>query len=137
LKTKPVKRPPGPARTRTPISTRQGCTAAALFDALWNTLAEVIGPTAAATLLQRSLKRAVLLRPEVADVVIRRDGFAYTYTVPTFWSEERDDAVAGLRHVVRELWPLLTELTGSVVVRRLREVAMLTECGVLPEDAAS
>jgi hypothetical protein len=24
-----------------------------------------------------------------------------------------------------------------VVVRRLREVAMLTECGVLPEDAAS
>jgi hypothetical protein len=135
--TKHVKRPPAPARRRKPISTRQACTAAALFDALWQTLADVIGPTASATLLQRSLKRAALTRPEVAGIVISRDGFTYTYTVPSFWSEDRDDAVAALRHVVRELWPLLIELTGSVVVRRLREVAMLTTCGVLPEDAAS
>jgi len=38
--------------------------------------------------------------------------------------------------VMRQLWPLLSELTGSVIVRRLQEEPLLQRCGVLPEEAA-
>ena len=108
------------------------CTAAELFDALWATLADGIGPTATATLLQRSIKRAGVRH--VGNVpVIRRDNFTYVYTVPASWHAGGAAPLDGLRRIAAELVPLLTELTGHVIVRRLNEVPGLKRCGVLRE----
>ena len=112
-----------------------GCTAAEVFEVLWSTLADVIGPTATAALMQRSVKRASGDAPELRDLVITRDQFAYTYTLPASWSGAAAEPVEALKSVMRQLWPLLSELTGSVVVRRLQEEPLLRHCGVLPEEA--
>jgi hypothetical protein len=123
--------PPAPPDLRP----RPACVTSELFDILWVTLADVIGPTATAALLQRSVKRAAARHPELRDVVIRREQFDYAYTLPASWTEPQDTARAALTQMVRELWPLLSELTGHVLVRRLHEVPMLRQCGVIPQDA--
>ena len=110
------------------------CTASDAFAALWTTLADVIGPTATAALIQRSAKRAAHDSPELRDLVITRDRFAYTYAVPRAWKEASTAPPAALTRVVRELWPVLSELTGTVVVRRLRDEPLLRRCGVIPQD---
>ena len=113
------------------------CTASALFDVLWSELADVIGPTATAALMQRSVKRALPREPELGELVIARDGFMYTYSTPPSWSEAGTTAHAALARVVAELWPLLSELTGGVVTRRLRNQPLLRKCGVIPREAQS
>ena len=130
------------ASSRSPRRRRQDrtgappdCTGADLFDALWASLADVIGPTAAAALLQRSVKRAAATQPELDELVITRDQFEYIYTVPRSWMRSSREAPASLRRLAGELWPLLAELTGQVVVRRLGEVPLLQRCGVVPEAA--
>lgn len=123
-------------QSRSERSPRRVCVSAELFDVLWVTLADVIGPTATAALLQRSVKRAVPVQPELHELVIMRDQFDYTYTLPVSWRQADAEPRDALRQVVRELWPLLSELTGPVVVRRLREVPELRRCRVIPEDAA-
>ena len=120
--------------TRTPDA---DCTTSALFDVLWSELADVIGPTATAALMQRSVKRALPREPELGDLVIGRDGFMYTYRTPPSWSEAQTTSRAALAHVVAELWPLLSELTGGVVTRRLRNQPLLRQCGVIPGEAQS
>jgi hypothetical protein len=123
-------------QTRSVRRARPACAAAELFDVLWATLADVLGPTATAALLQRSVKRASVRQPELHDLVIRRERFVYTYTVPTSWKRPDAQARPALKQVVSELWPLLAELTGPVVVRRLREVPELRRCGVIPAGDA-
>ena len=110
------------------------CTASELFDLLWAELADVIGPTATAALMQRSVKRAAADQPELLDLVIGRDQFAYTYTLPQAWKQPEAKPRPAFRRVVHELWPLLSDLTGPVVVRRLGDVPMLRRCGVIPKD---
>jgi hypothetical protein len=112
------------------------CTASELFETLWTTLGEVIGPTATAALLQRSVRRAAAVRPDLQELVFSREQFVHTYAIPSSWSQDDEDALAALRQIVRELWPLLMELTGNVVVQRLRDVPSLAESGVIPKDAA-
>jgi hypothetical protein len=114
-----------------------GCTASELFDLVWMTLTDVIGPTATAALLQRSVKRAAADQPELRELVIGRDRFAYTYTVPKSWTEPGVTALPALARLVHELWPLLAELTGPVVVRRLSAVPLLRTCGIIPKDGES
>lgn len=111
------------------------CTASELFDVLWAALTDVIGPTATAALLQRSIKRAAADQPELRDLVIGRDQFVYTYTLPKSWAQPEQTPRPALTGVVRELWPLLSDLTGSVVVRRLSDVPLLRRCGVIPNQA--
>jgi hypothetical protein len=110
------------------------CTASELFDLLWATLTDVIGPTATAALLQRSIKRAAEDQPELRELVIGRDQFVYTYKVPPSWTRPEPTSRPALTRVVRELWPLLSDLTGPVVVRRLSDVPLLRRCGVIPKD---
>jgi hypothetical protein len=111
-----------------------GCIAADAFALLWTTLADVIGPTATAALMQRSVKRASADEPELMDLVIAREQFSYTYHVPRSWTAMAPAPPAALARVGRELWPLLVELTGSVVVRRLEKEPLLRRCGVIPRD---
>ncbi len=123
-----------PSRPADAADAADACRAAETFAVLWRTLADVIGPTATAALLQRSVKRAATEQPELRQLVITRERFEYRYTLPPSWARPAADARAALAPVVRELWPLLAELTGTVVVRRLREVPHLRRCGVLPEE---
>ena len=127
--TTPVRRDPDGGAPGGPAA--PDCAAARLFDALWDTLVDAVGPTAAATLLQRSIKR-VAARGAGSDApVIKRDLFHYTYTVPASWTSDAAEPVAVLRAIVDELVPLLAELTGVVVVKRLADVPELKRCGVI------
>ena len=108
------------------------CTTSELFDALWTALTDVIGPTAAATLLQESIRRARRSHPGVDDVAIVQRQFEYTYTVPPAWKTTDAAPRKKFQAIVEELWPLLVGLTGTLVVRRLSAVPQLVECGVIP-----
>jgi hypothetical protein len=108
------------------------CTTSELFDALWTALTDVIGPTAAATLLQESIRRARRSHPGVDDVTIVQRQFEYTYTVPPAWQTTDAAPRKRFQAIVEELWPLLVGLTGTLVVRRLSAVPQLVECGVIP-----
>ena len=121
-------------RQRSTARRRAGCRAADVFDALWAALADVIGPTATAALMQRSVKRASASEPELQHLLISREQFTYKYSLPASWGDAEAGARPALRQVVRELVPLLAELTGPVVVRRLREDPLLRRCGVIPQD---
>jgi hypothetical protein len=111
------------------------CTTSELFDALWTALTDVIGPTAAATLLHESIKRARAAHPGVDDVAIVQRHFEYTYTVPAAWNTTDAAPRKRFQAIVEELWPLLMGLTGTLVVRRLSAVPQLVECGVIPSAA--
>lgn len=112
-------------------------TAAALFQRLWDELADLLGTAATAALLRRALKRGVVKQPELAALVLKREGLGYAWVLPAAWHElERRDAVAHLRRLVREeLGPLLRELTGPVVERRLAQAPELVEAGLAGEEA--
>jgi hypothetical protein len=103
-----------------------------LFAVLWHALADILGTAAAATLLRRASQRAVARSPELAALSIVRENLEYRYEVPPVWSEPAG-ASRALCELTRELWPLLVDLTGSVVVDRLAEVPELRDGGILPE----
>ena len=123
------------AQTRSAAARANACTASELFGALWVTLVDVLGPTATATLLQRSIKRAEQKRSDLEGLTISHEHFTYTYSVPRSWARAGEEPIAALRQVIEELWPLLSELTGTVVLRRLRGIPNLERCGVIPKDA--
>lgn len=110
---------------------RDGASAADLFALLWETLADVLGTAAAATLLRRAIKRAA---PRIAwsePVVVTREGLDYVYRVPETWSQPgNDEAVDALRIVAAELRVLLVELTGPVVIARLGHLAAFRKWGI-------
>ena len=114
----------------------EACTAATLFDELWTSLVDILGPTAAAAVITRSVKSAASRQAGLEHPVIVREKFAYHHRTPASWSAANDRGLSALRAVVTELFPLLTELTGPVVVRRLREVKNLERCGILPKDVS-
>ena len=118
-----------------PEASSNTCTASELFDLLWTTLADMIGSTATAALIQRGIKRAAEQKIDLHGLAIIREQFGYRYTLPDSWSVQGDRPVAALRHLVRELLPILADLTGPIIARRLRQVPMLVRCGVIPEDA--
>ena len=108
----------------------ESCTAARLFGIVWDTMADVIGTTATATLVRRSIKRAASRRAELSAVSVVRQGLHYAYTVPDDWSRSGSDPVVALRELVAELSPLLSELAGPVLVRRLASVPDLQRCHI-------
>lgn len=103
-----------------------------LFALLWLALADVLGTAAAATLLRRAAQHGSEAFPELAALVITRESLEYRYQVPVTWDEPAAEPPAALCELVRKLWVLLTELTGSVVVGRLSRVAELRERGLAP-----
>ena len=107
-------------------------TADDLFGLVWTTLADIMGTAATATLLRRAAREAALEEPELQQVVIRREGLQYRYELPEAWHRtQQSHAVMALRALLRELGPILVELTGSVVVTRLAQLEPLRDAGVL------
>jgi hypothetical protein len=106
--------------------------AADLFALLWLALAEMLGTAAAATLLRRAAQRAALTLPELAALEITRVTLEYQYKVPVAWAEAAAEPPPALFLLVSELWILLTELTGTVVVNHLEQVSALRERGIVP-----
>jgi hypothetical protein len=114
----------------TDVSGDAPCTAARLFDIVWETIADVLGTAATATLVRRSAKRLSDRTRDHVAVVITREGFDYRYSLPDGWQRPELDAVAALRELARELSPLLVELTGRVLIRRLDAVRDLQRCEI-------
>jgi len=112
--------------------------AAELFDLLWESLADVLGTAAAATLLRRAIKRAAAHDPSVEGVIVVRNGPDYEYRLPETWRQPQanEEAFGALRRVAIELRMLLIELTGPVVVRRLARLASFRKLGIDFSDEA-
>ena len=111
----------------------QTSTASDLFELLWATLSDMVGSTATAAMMQRAVKRAVEKKIDLNGLAIIREQFGYRYTVPASWTKPGERPLAALRHLVRELLPILEELTGPILTRRLRQVPLLVRCAVVPE----
>lgn len=98
-------------------------TPAARFELLRRALEEIIGAAATATLVRRAARRGARRSPELTELSIERRGVELRYTLPASWARECADPLESLRDLVHELSPLLIELTGMVVIRRLGVVA--------------
>ena len=107
-----------------------------LFTVLWESLADIIGTAAAATLLRRAAQRAAPRWPELAALLITRESLDYRYCVPPAWNHPAEDPPPALRELTRELWALLVDLTGPVVVGRLARVPGLRDRGIVPQEEA-
>lgn len=108
---------------------------AALFARLWDTSAAVIGLSATAVLVRRATGRAVGLSPGLAGIAVERLGLGYRYRLPPSWSDPGDRAGAeALRALLEELGPLLAEMTGPVVLRRLAAEPALRAAGLATDD---
>jgi hypothetical protein len=105
---------------------------AALFKLIWDSVADILGTTAAATLLRRAAQRATPRSPELGEFAVLRTDAGYTYTLPRTLVGKLEHRPVALRELVGELRPLLAELTGQVVVRRIEQIPGLQERGILP-----
>jgi hypothetical protein len=124
-----------PATPRPEGSVVPECAAAHLFGIVWATMSDVLGPPATATLFRRSLKLAAPRSNELSGVEIRRVGFEHSYRLPATWSDGGHEPMEALRAVAAELSPLLAELTGPTILRRLRAHPDLQRCRIIfPED---
>ncbi len=104
---------------------------AALFKLIWDSVADVLGTTAAATLLRRAALRAMPRSPELGEFAVLRTDTGYLYTLPRALVGKVEHTPVALRELVGELRPLLVELTGQVVVRRIEQIPALQERGIL------
>ena len=111
--------------------------ASELFDLLWESLADILGTAATATLLRRAIKAAASKASGSEPVVVTRKGLEYEYRLPETWKQTgNEEAVGALRLVVVELRVLLVELTGSVIVARLGRLAAFRKSGIDFSDEA-
>jgi hypothetical protein len=111
-----------------------GCDPTVLFELIWVALVDLLGSAATATLIRRSLKRAAERVPGLDGISISRERFEYRYVLPPGWKDNAAGGLDGLREVARELQPLLLELTGSVVLHRLRGIPELEQCRVFRSE---
>jgi hypothetical protein len=111
------------------------CTPSEAFNTLWGALVEILGSPATAALLRRSARRRLGDFPELAEFAVTRKGFEYAYAVPADWTHGNERSNAALQALVHDLCLLLLELTGPVVLHRLKALPQLTACGLsLSED---
>ena len=99
-----------------------------IFDVLWGALVELLGSPATATLLRRSARRRLGDFPELVELAITRKDFEYTYAVPADWKHANERSNAALQALVQDLCCLLLELTGPVVLHRLKTSSQLAKC---------
>ena len=115
----------------------EASSAAELFELLWESLADVLGTAAAATLLRRAIKRAAPRSSSAESVVVTRHGPDYEYRLPETWRQPgNEEALNTLRGMAVELRVLLIELTGPVVVRRLARLDSFRKLGIDFSDEA-
>lgn len=105
------------------------CSPAMLFGVLWEALNDIMGSAATATLVRRAVKHASSRSPGLDGLAITRERFEYRYALPEAWNAS-DVGLSALQGLTRELQPLLVELTGLVVLHRLRSVPELQRCGL-------
>jgi hypothetical protein len=116
---------------------QDAASAAELFDLLWESLADVLGTAATATLLRRAIKAAASKTSWSEPVIVTRNGLEYEYRLPETWKQAgNEEAVGALRVVAAELRVLLVELTGAVVVARLGRLAAFRKSGIDFSDEA-
>ena len=105
--------------------------AAELFELLWESLADMLGTAATATLVRRAVKRVALQSSWSESVVVTRKGLEYEHCLPETWKQPgNEEAVGALRLVAAELRVLLVELTGPVVVGRLGRPGAFRKSGI-------
>jgi hypothetical protein len=112
-------------------ASQNGPTPAALFELLWASLTDVLGPGATATLLRRALKHALPRAPALEALQIGRERLDYRYKLPDDWSRPTPELHQALSELGDELCLLLQELTGPVMVRRLTAIPELRRSGIL------
>jgi hypothetical protein len=105
-----------------------------LFALLWDTLNDMMGSAATATLVRRALKHVSTRSPGGDSIVIIRERFEYRYVMPDSWKGATSNGLMSLRGLTHELQPLLVELTGPVVLNRLRSVPELSRCGLFHSE---
>jgi hypothetical protein len=107
------------------------CTAERLFAIVWETMSDLIGSAATAALVRRSAKRVTERNQQRECVSVTRVGIEFKYSVPAGWRAGDAEALSALRELAVELSPLLVELTGPVVIRRLVASTELVRCNIL------
>jgi hypothetical protein len=107
-----------------------GLSVSALFTILWDALGDLLGTAATATLLKRAARRAVARCPELAGLVIERNGLVHGYRCPSAWDGKSEGAPLALRELVVDLRPLLIEMTGQIVIQHLEKILELRERGL-------
>ena len=110
------------------------CRPTLLFRIVWDELNDIMGSAATATLMRRAAKRAAVRSPELAALAITREHFEYRYALPESWNSDPRNGLISLRGLTRDLQPLLAELTGTVVLQRLRNFPQLTCCGLFHSE---
>jgi hypothetical protein len=101
---------------------------------LWEELSDILGSSATAAVIRRAAGRAAQRAPELKDLQIVREHFTYRYSVPASWNSDSASAKAAFRELTHELRPLLLELTGGVVLHRLREISALRCTALFPPE---
>lgn len=94
----------------------------ALFGLLWESLVDVLGSSATASLVRRAAKHAARDTPSLAELVIHRPKFEYEYVLPSAWKLDGRETFQALIHT---LVPLLHHLTGPILLHRLQEIPQL------------
>jgi len=118
-------------------SDQDATSAAELFDLLWESLADVLGTAATATLVRRALKQVASQASGSEPVIVTRRGLEYEYRVPETWKQPgNEEALGALRVAAAALRVLLVELTGTVVVARLGRLAAFRKSGIDFSDEA-
>jgi hypothetical protein len=107
-----------------------------MFAAIWDAITDVMGAAAAATLMRRALKYAQARSAELDGLVVTRERFEYRYVVPESWRTGSPAALVALRSLTRELHPLLIELTGPVVLQRLRALPQVAWCNLFSPETS-
>jgi hypothetical protein len=111
-------------------------TTADLFALLWNDLVDVLGTSATATLLRRAAKHGVKHAPGLDRLVIHRPVFEYEYVLPIEWTNA-GNGERELHALCKTLVPLLRDLTGGIVLHRLRSIPNLAPLVDDAEGSAS
>jgi redox-sensitive bicupin YhaK (pirin superfamily) len=97
-----------------------------IFKLLLDALTDVVGTTATATMVGRAARRALPHTPELGELSIARVAREYRYVVPRSFART-EGLPASLSELLGQLKPLLVELTGQVVLRRLGQVPELRD----------
>ena len=77
------------------------------------------------------MRRAMPHSPELDDFAVTRTDAGYSYSLPRALVGKVEHTPVALRELVGELRPLLVELTGQVVVRRIQQIPEFQERGIL------
>ena len=112
-------------------SDQDATSAAELFELLWESLVDILGTAATATLLRRAITQAASHPSWSEPVIVARKGLEYEYHLPETWKQPANqEAFGALRLVAAELRVLLVKLTGPVVVTRLGRLASFRKVGI-------